>query len=116
MPLSRLQELQADFMQQHDLMINSRPGLTEETRTWEDRLKHDFYHLQVASILLHQTMSADSVAAVLLEGTTLIQTTLSLLTNIGVGDKVEQAAELIQAANKAGADRPNLLPLVLDKN
>lgn len=113
--LDRLSEQQQAYMEHQGRYVGKVPGLSTDTRMWEDRVKYNFYQLQGASTSLHQTMSADAVAAVLLESTTMIQSLISLLHSIGVGDKLKRAAELILDHDVRGIDRPNLLPLVLDK-
>lgn len=108
-------ERQMQFMKHMGYLVNERPGLTCETSGWERKVVKTAMDLQVATANLHKTLSADSVAAVLLEAVTLIHNTAGLLNNIGVGDRAKLAYQLVEDALAHNDPRPDLLPIVLDK-
>lgn len=109
-------EQQRQFMDHMGYIVNEHPGLTCETAAWERKTWKSAMDLQVATTHLHKTLSADSVAEVLLEAVTLIHNTIGLLNNIGVGNRGRVAYAMVEDALAQNNPRPNLLPLVLDKD
>lgn len=95
--------------------VNSQPGLTTETADWERRISQAYRDLHLATTQLHSTLSADSVAAVLLHAVSLTHAVAGLVNNIGVGDRAGIALSMLQDALAHNDPPPNLLPLVLDK-